>query len=203
MRKGRQVLGRVKDVVKVLGKRGLSYRQVENEAAYTFDDNTIHRGNFMELILLLAKYDVCLWEHVHDCIEKSKRLSTGTRVRGSLITLLCKMSVNSVIDTLGRLVQESIASDVHKAGMFSVQLDATQDITGHDQCSVILHERLFAVVKRHASTRQDFVDSLSGVWERLKLDKAMCIGNATDGASNMKGHYKDCSSLSTCVVLCT
>lgn len=58
MRKGHQVLGRVKDVVKVLGKRGLSYRQVENEAAYTFDDNTIHCGNFMELILLLAKYDI-------------------------------------------------------------------------------------------------------------------------------------------------
>lgn len=54
--------------------------------------------------------------------------------------------MTSDIDTLGRLVQESIASDDHKAGMFSVQLDTTQDITGHDQCSVILHERLFALV---------------------------------------------------------
>ena len=58
----------------MLGKRGLSYRQVENEAAYTLDDNTIDHGNFLELILLLGKYDVCLKEHLDDCIEKSKKL---------------------------------------------------------------------------------------------------------------------------------
>ncbi len=40
---------RVVDVVKVLGKRGLSYRHVENKAAYTLSDNTIDHGNFLEL----------------------------------------------------------------------------------------------------------------------------------------------------------
>ncbi len=35
VRKRRQVLERVVDVLKVLGKRGLSYRHMENEVAYT------------------------------------------------------------------------------------------------------------------------------------------------------------------------
>lgn len=206
IKKRRQVLERVVDVVKVLGKRGLSYRQVENEAAYTLDDNTIDHGNFLELIVLLGKYDVCLKEHLNDCVEKSRRLhqSSGSRGRGSLITLLSKTTVNSVIDALGHLIQESISSDVQKAGMFSVQLDTTQDTTGYDQCSVILRyvteavqERLVAMVRCEASTGQAFVDLLSEVLEHLNLDKAMCIGNATDGASNMQGQYKGFSALMT------
>lgn len=35
VKRRRRVLERVVEVVKVIGKRGLSYRQVENEAAYT------------------------------------------------------------------------------------------------------------------------------------------------------------------------
>lgn len=81
VRKRRWVLERVVDVVKVIGKRGLSYRITENEGAYTLDDNTIDHGNFLELILLLGKYDVCLKEHLDDCVERSKKLheSSGTR----------------------------------------------------------------------------------------------------------------------------
>ncbi|KAJ8414358.1 hypothetical protein AAFF_G00052280 [Aldrovandia affinis] len=36
-----------------------------------------------------------------------------------------------------QLIQESIVDDITKAGMFSVQIDTTQDITSQDQCSVV------------------------------------------------------------------
>ena len=171
------------EIVQLLGKRGLSYRHVDNEAAYTLADNTIDHGNFLELILLLGKYDVCSREQLDDCIDKSKTLhqSCGTRGRGSLITLLSKTMANSVIDTVGHLIQETIAGDLQKAGMFSVQLDTTQHITGHDQCSVILryvtdnlHERLVAVLRCQASTGQYFVDLLSGLFEHLKSVHCKC-----------------------------
>ncbi|XP_041836765.1 uncharacterized protein LOC121652114 [Melanotaenia boesemani] len=57
VRKKRQVLERVVDVVKFIGKRGLSYRGQQSEAAYTLDDHNIDHGNFLELITLLGKYD--------------------------------------------------------------------------------------------------------------------------------------------------
>ncbi len=86
--------------------------------------------------------------------------------------------------------------------MFSVQLDTTQDITGQDQCSVILryvtnvvNERLVAVVRCHESTGQSFVKLLTEVLEHLNLDISMCIGNSTDGASNMQGQYRGFSAL--------
>lgn len=62
IRKKRQVLERVVDVVKMIGKRGLSYRS-QNEAAYMLDDCNIGHGNFLEDKVLLSKYDVCLKEH--------------------------------------------------------------------------------------------------------------------------------------------
>ncbi len=109
IRKKRQVLERVVDVVKMIGKRGLSYRS-ENEAAYTLDDCNIDHGNFLEVLVLLSKYDVCLKEHLKECIEKSKKIhQTGAKGRGSLVLLLSPRTINSVIDTIQQLIQETIA----------------------------------------------------------------------------------------------
>ena len=98
------------------------------------------------------------------------------------------------MDAIHHLIQENISSDIKKAGMFSVKLDTTQDITSQDQCSIIMryvtdvvHERLLAVLKCSSSTGQAFVDMLSEVLDKMGLSKTMCIGNATDGASNMQG----------------
>uniref|UniRef100_A0AAQ5XSS1 DUF4371 domain-containing protein n=1 Tax=Amphiprion ocellaris TaxID=80972 RepID=A0AAQ5XSS1_AMPOC len=203
VKKRRQVLERVVEVVKVIGKRGLSYRQEHNEAAYTLDNDSIDHGNFLELIILLGKYDVCLKEHLSSVIEKSKQIhASGTQGRGSLITLLSKTTVNAVIDAIKHLIEESISADIKKAGMFSVQLDTTQDITERDQCSVILryvtdaiHERLVAVIQCSTTTGQSFVTLLTDVLERLKLDIGRCISNSTDGASNMQGQYRGFSAL--------
>lgn len=58
VRKRRQVLERVVDVVKVIGKGGLSYSGSQFESAYTLEDMSIDHGPFLEIILLLGKYDV-------------------------------------------------------------------------------------------------------------------------------------------------
>ena len=109
VKKRRQVLERVVEVVKFIGKRGLSYRGKQSEAAYTLDEDNIDHGNFLELIILLGKYDVCLKEHLTECIAKSKRMhqSQQARGRGAAITFLSKTTVNTVISTVQRLMQET------------------------------------------------------------------------------------------------
>ena len=103
------MLERIVDIVKVIGKRGLSYRGTQFEAAYTLDDMSIDHGTFLELVILLGKYDVCMKE----CIEKSKKKhETHSKGRGSAVTFLSKTTVNMVISSV-----------------FSVQTDTTQDIT--------------------------------------------------------------------------
>ena len=49
------MLEHIIDVMKLIGKRGLSYRGKQGEAAYTLDDNTIDHGNFLEMIVLLSQ----------------------------------------------------------------------------------------------------------------------------------------------------
>ncbi len=99
-------------------------------------------------------------------------------------------------------MQETIAEEVTESGMFSVQIDTTQDIMSHEQCSVILRyvtdaiqERLLAVVKCEAFTGQYFVQLLTDVMDRFNLDISNCVSNSTDGASNMQGHYKGFATL--------
>ena len=85
------MLERIIDIVEFIGKRGLSFRGVIQEAAYTLDDSISDHGIFLELVILLGKYDACLKEHLTHCIKKSKKhLKPGTkrRGRGSLITYL-------------------------------------------------------------------------------------------------------------------
>lgn len=53
-----------------------------------------------------------------------------------------------------------------------------------------LRERASQSPKMNSSTVQAFVDLLLGVLDNLVLSKTMCIGNATDGASNMQGQFK-------------
>lgn len=198
------VVERIIEIVKVIGKRGLSYRGDKSEAAYTLENDAAYHGTFLELVLLLSKFDICMQTHVNSCIENSKRLhNSGAKGRGSLVTLLSKTTVNTVIEAIGRLIKENIAAEVKEAGMYSIHIDTTQDTTTKDQCSVIIRyvtdvkiqERMIALVNCESSTGQAFVDLLKSVLEKIGLNIVDCVGNSTDGAANMQGEYKGFSAL--------
>lgn len=72
VRNKRDVLQRVIDIITLIGKRGLSYRGKTHEAAYTLDDRSLDHGNFLEMLILLSKYDVVLHDHITHVINKSK-----------------------------------------------------------------------------------------------------------------------------------
>ena len=52
----RQIVHRLIDIVLFIGKQGIAYRGTEETAA-TLDDKSSNHGNFLELVLLVAKYD--------------------------------------------------------------------------------------------------------------------------------------------------
>lgn len=102
------------------------------------------------------------------------------------------------------MIQHNIAVQVRKAGMFSIQMDTTQNSTSKDQCAVVLryvtdvvHERIIAVIDCDSSTGEYFVELVKQTLEKMDLDIKKCIGNATDGAANMQGQYRGFSALLT------
>lgn len=198
VKKKRQVMERIIDVIKVICKCGLSYRGDKAEAAYTLEDTAVNHGNFLELVILLSCYDLCLQQHISSCIEKSKKPhDTGAKGRGYLVTLLSKDIVGKVVDALSQVLKGTISDEVREAGLFSVQIDTTQDVTSKDQCAIIVryvtdvvHERLVAVVNCEKSTGKHLTQLLKNTLDKLGIDMGMCAGNSTDAAANMQGPYK-------------
>ena len=67
----RKILDRVISIVKMIGKRGASYRGTgSSEAVSTLCDEKVDLGTFLETVLLLAKYDNILKYHLENVIKK-------------------------------------------------------------------------------------------------------------------------------------
>ncbi|XP_008178665.1 zinc finger MYM-type protein 1-like [Acyrthosiphon pisum] len=188
--RNKAVLERLIDIIKLIGKRGLSYRGARDaEAAYTLNDSSLDHGNFLEIVMLLSKYDPVFKEHTDRAIyksQKSKNRQTVSRPGrpGGLVTFLSKTNVDYIIEIIGSLMKTTIAENIRKAPFFTIQIDFTQDINVHDQLAIIIRfvtddidEKLLAII-----------DCKSG------KDVKNCIGSSTDGASNMRGQYNGFSS---------
>lgn len=97
---------RIIDVIKLIGKRGLSYRNRNNEAAYTLNDTSLDHGNFLEIILLLSKYDEVIKCHLDKVIKRVLRVTTKVLFKEvgllhfcqrPLLIILLKLSVKNQI----------------------------------------------------------------------------------------------------------
>ncbi|KAL4147990.1 hypothetical protein QTP88_002298 [Uroleucon formosanum] len=196
----RQILERIIDVVKLIGKRGLSYRGNQSESAYMLDSLSTDHGNFLDILLLLGKYDIHLNDHLKTIIEKSKKAhESGSKGRGGLITFISKTTLNVIIDSISCIIKNKISDAVREAGMYSVEIDTTQDISVMDQCAVVIrfvdkncvkvNEKLIAIVECSNSSGHGMFELLQTVLKNNNLNLEMCIGNATDGAANMQGIY--------------
>ena len=91
--------------------------------------------------------------------------------------MMSKTIANKVTEVIRMLIQQTIVVEVRKAGMFSIQMDTTQDLTSKDQCIVVLryvtdlvHERLIEVIDCESSTGQYFVDLVKQTLEKMDID---------------------------------
>lgn len=116
----RLVIQRLIDIVLFIGRQGIAYRGDKAEVAYALDSLQNH-GNFLELVMLVANYDVIMQSHVKKCIEDSKKnrikinekqaiqkQSTKSIGRGSLLTFLSKNFINKlikIISSMGRKIR--------------------------------------------------------------------------------------------------
>ena len=127
--------------MKMMGKRGTSFRGTgSSEAVSTLCDKKVDHETFLESVLLFAKYDNILKCHLENVIKKylQNKPDKHKHNRENKNTFISKTTVNSIIAILSKLMKEEISNSVREAGIYSVQIDSTPDITSPDQCSVIL-----------------------------------------------------------------
>ena len=189
--KRRQILDRVVSIVKMIGKRGTSYRKTGSlEAVSTLFDEKADHGTFSETIFLLAKYDNILKCHLENVIKKylQNKPDKHKHNRTNKNTFISKTTVKSIIAITSKLMKEEISNSVREAGVYLVQIDLTQDTASTDKCSVILRfvrenveERLFAVVDSHAVIGADLCNLLK-VLQKQNINVSKCISDSTNGA---------------------
>ncbi|RXN12350.1 SCAN domain-containing 3-like protein [Labeo rohita] len=152
------------------------------------------------------------WKHAHQRVQEHERSSIHRESAEAFFLRVNKADIHTLLtdkqmtihrdqehvsDCIEKKKKQTIAVEVRKAGMFSIQIDTTQDLTSKDQCAVVLryvtdvvHEKLIAVIDCESSTGQYFVELVKQTLEKMDIDIKKCIGNATDEAANMQGQYK-------------
>ena len=194
----RNILIKVVDIIKVIGKCGIAFRGSKYESASTWNQPEVNHGIFLEIMFLLAKYEDSLQHHIKKCIKNA----ITTQGRGSNVTLLSKTTLNSIITIIKSLLQGSIVNDVKEADFFSIELDTSLDNSVQDQCSLMVryvkgqnvYERLLAFVTMESTSGEAFFKIFEDVATITGLNRSNCVGGGTDGASNMIGIYKGFSA---------
>lgn len=99
------------------------------EAAYILNNSNLDHGNFLEMVLLVSKFDPILQGHLDIVIKKSATIhNSGSKQGGGLVTFLSKTSINYLTDAVSQLIKFAITKELKKSVIYSVQLDTTQDI---------------------------------------------------------------------------
>lgn len=170
----------------------------------SLNNPNLDHGNFLDILLLLKKYDIVLNDHVDSLTNKAQRKANSGNSKGkvSKVTFISKTTVNMVIDSISTLIKKNISSQILEALMFSVQMDTTQDVSVQDQCSLIVryvnssgvHEKLLSVVTMTETKGKSFHEMLENKLLSCGLNIENCIGNSTDKASNMQGQYNGFSA---------
>uniref|UniRef100_H3AD62 DUF4371 domain-containing protein n=1 Tax=Latimeria chalumnae TaxID=7897 RepID=H3AD62_LATCH len=173
------------------------------ESTYSLEDTSLNHGNFLEVILLMAKSDTILDEHVQRAIEDSKKRKKSmnekgnhgpdARGHGSLVNFLSKSTVNNIISIISVLMKEATAKEIGSQ-KYSIQMDSTQDVSVIDQATIVLRyvyggmvqERLFAVVHVHDTSGKGLHNALKASLESSGIPLKNIVGHSFDGAANMR-----------------
>ena len=174
--KNREILKRLVDIVCFLGQHELGFRG-HNETCFA-----AKRGNFLDLVSLIAKYDVCLKNH----IEQS------TVFRG-----VSNRIQNDLIGAVSTVVLKQIKSEIKQADFIAIILDETTDVSNLSQLSAVVR-----YVNKEKNVQERFLSFFDVSADRTAnaLYVIVCdiikniegteklVAQSYDGAAVMAGH---------------
>lgn len=185
-KKWRDILHRLLDITLFLAKQNLPFR------GHKEDESSLNKGNFLEMVEMLSKYDAVLKEHL-------MRLKQSTCKLKASISYLSPTTQNEFISVLANHVKEKLVMDIKSAKYFGIMFDSTPDISHTDQMSEII--RYVKLNKRKVEVKEVFLgffplhgkkatDLSSDILKKLEsdgLDFMMCRAQGYDNAATMAG----------------
>uniref|UniRef100_A0A8C4QQC1 C2H2-type domain-containing protein n=1 Tax=Eptatretus burgeri TaxID=7764 RepID=A0A8C4QQC1_EPTBU len=173
--KNRDVLRRLIDAVLFLGKRELAFR------GHDKPETSRNKGNFVELVEILTKYDDVLAEHLK-CAAVFHDLS--------------KTIWNDIIDSVAHIINDDIDSEIASAPFIGVQVDDITDFSCKPQLTIVVRyvTKKGNICERFLGffdTNQDRTPETLTAIVLKRLDKYIptvkLVSQSYDGASCMAG----------------
>lgn len=180
-----------REIVKVI-LEVLLYLARQNSSFRGHDESWLskNQGNFLELIKLFAKHNALLSSHIATLESAQKK---------NRLTFLSNNSQNTMLLVMSDIVRSQILKKVKKAGIFSIMIDTTTDVSNIEQFSLILRfvdefgevkERLVALESTNDATGRGMFDLLCNICVKYDLDwiNNLCA-QTYDEAAFMQGQY--------------
>ncbi|XP_043276006.1 zinc finger MYM-type protein 1-like [Venturia canescens] len=182
-KKWRGLLVRLLDITLFLAKQNLAFRGHEE------GDTSMNKGNFLELVQLLSKYDAVLKEHLlsleHSPFPKVSYLSPEIQ--------------NEFISVLSNHVKCTLIEEIKSARYFGMIFDSTPDVSHTDQMSQVI--RFVKIDNRKVEVKEVFLgffplkgkkaaDLSDEILQKLEsdgLDIMLCRSQGYDNAATMSG----------------
>ncbi|CAH2285606.1 zinc finger MYM-type 1-like, partial [Pelobates cultripes] len=182
-----KILCRILSVIKLLSSRGLSFRG-NNEVI-----GSVHNGNYLGYLELLAEYDPFLDEHIQ---------KHGNKGRGH-ISYLSSTICDEFIELIGQQLLQQIVNEMKQAKYYSISLDSTPDIAHSDQLTIIFRyvlasgpvERFTKFIPISGHTGMELANTVLQFLEENGISIKDCRGQSYDNASNMSGKYNGMQAL--------
>lgn len=177
----RKILFRVVAVIKYISLRGLSCFG---------DDETfgsVHNGNFLGILELLASFDSFLADHIY---------YYGNKGKGN-VNYLSSTIVTEFIEIMSDRVLKEIVKQIQQAKYFGLIVDSTPDISHIDQLAIVLRyvnqdepvERFLKFIPIHSHSSEHLHEVVINFLQSLNIELKYCRGQSFDNASNMSGKY--------------
>lgn len=153
-----------------------------------------HEGVFLGIIKLLSSESIDLRNHLEKCKEKVKE-----------ITFMSKKFINMILQALKSIFVHRIVKEIteYSDGYFAVEMDASRDISGKEQCAIVLRyvdtnfnvfEKLLAITQIKDGTGKGIFTVLDQALKSVGLSSVKILAFSFDGASNMRSNIKGTAS---------
>lgn len=189
----RQVIAETIDIVLFLARHNLAFRGHRESFSHTSSSSS--KGNFKDMVILMAKKSAVLSEHLMKIKTKGKQE----------LSFISWERQNQIIDCISDDISLTIQKEIQACQIFSISIDSTFDFSRKEQVSFIIryvnentglvYERLLAVRESASTTGWDLFELFKVVMQKSNLNwTENLIGQSYDGAANMRGEYQGLQS---------
>ena len=154
----RHYLKNIIEVILVCAKQEIGLR------GHRESEDDLNRGNFLEILSLVAAHDPVVQRKLTDGPQNA--VYTSPEIQ------------NSLLHIMGELVREKICAEVREAGVYSILVDETKDVSQVEQVAIVIryvkkaviYERFLTYVEASSLDAKSITEYIIGTLTKYQLD---------------------------------